>query len=40
LPFAWVQTVIAGQIGAAEGMSGSVIFADFSSKAPENIFEK
>jgi hypothetical protein len=35
-----VETSEAGQIGAAEGISGRVIFADFSSRMPGKIFRK
>jgi len=36
----WVETSEAGRIGAAEGISGRVIFADFSSRMPGKIFRK
>ena len=36
----WVETGEAGRIGAAEGISGRVIFADFSSRMPGKIFRK
>ena len=36
----WVETSEAGRIGAAEGISGRVIFADFSSRTPGKIFRK
>jgi hypothetical protein len=36
----WVETGEAGWIGAAEGISGRVIFADFSSRMPGKIFRK
>ena len=36
----WVETSEAGRIGAAEGMSGRVIFADFSSRTPGKIYRK
>ena len=36
----WVETGEAGQIGAAEGISGRVIFADFSSRTPGKIYRK
>ena len=35
-----VETSEAGRIGAAEGISGRVIFADFSSRTPGKIFRK
>jgi hypothetical protein len=36
----WVETGEAGRIGAAEGISGRVIFADFSSRTPGKIYRK
>ena len=36
----WVETCEAGRIGAAEGISGRVIFADFSSRTPGKIYRK
>jgi hypothetical protein len=36
----WVETSEAGRIGAAEGIGGRVIFADFSSRMPGKIFRK
>ena len=36
----WVETGEAGRIGAAEGISGRVIFADFSSRKPGKIYRK
>ena len=36
----WVETSEAGRIGAAEGISGRVIFADFSSRTPGKIYRK
>ena len=36
----WVETSEAGRIGAAEGISGRVIFADFSSRMPGKIYRK
>ena len=36
----WVETNEAGRIGAAEGISGRVIFADFSSRKPGKIYRK
>ena len=36
----WVETSVAGRIGAAEGISGRVIFADFSSRMPGKIYRK
>ena len=36
----WVETGEAGRIGAAEGISGCVIFADFSSRTPGKIYRK
>jgi hypothetical protein len=35
-----VETSVAGRIGAAEGIGGRVIFADFSSRMPGKIFRK
>ena len=35
-----VETSVAGRIGAAEGISGRVIFADFSSRMPGKIYRK
>jgi hypothetical protein len=35
-----VETSVAGRIGAAEGIGGRVIFADFSSRMPVKIFRK
>jgi hypothetical protein len=36
----WVETSEAGRIGAAEGIGGRVIFADFSSRMPGKIYRK
>ena len=36
----WVETGEAVRIGAAEGISGRVIFADFSSRTPGKIYRK
>ena len=36
----WVETCEAGRIGAAEGIGGRVIFADFSSRTPGKIYRK
>ena len=36
----WVETGEAGRIGAAEGISGRVIFADFSSRTPGKVYRK
>jgi hypothetical protein len=36
----WVETSEAGRIGAAEGIGGRVIFADFASRMPGKIFRK
>ena len=36
----WVETGEAGRIGAAEGIIGRVIFADFSSRTPGKIYRK
>jgi hypothetical protein len=36
----WVETSEAGRIGAAEGIGGRVIFADFSSRTPVKIYRK
>ena len=36
----WVETGEAGRIGAAEGISVRVIFADFSIRTPGKIYRK
>jgi hypothetical protein len=36
----WVETSEAGRTGAAKGISGRVIFADFSSSMPGKKFRK
>jgi hypothetical protein len=36
----WVETGEAGRIAAAEGISGRVIFADFSSRIAGKIYGK
>ena len=39
-PFLGCVATAAGRIGAAAGISGRVVFADFSSRSPEKSFAK